>query len=85
MSSVFSGITTEKMEAYKLDINPDDINRTTLLTGAYGVVEDNPLYCPIFLTPNDNFDPVLFIHNSIDGTTSINPNYDPRRVKENVS
>lgn len=83
MSYIFSRITTETMKAYTLNVKSEDINRIKVLSGAQTVVEDNPSYSPIYVTPNDNFDPVLLIHDSIAGTTTINPNYDPRRVKKN--
>ena len=85
MSEIFKNITTETLMPYTLNVNADDINKNNLPNGCNNVIEDNPSYSPIFVTPNDSFDPVLYIHNSVDGTTSLNPNYDPRRVKENTA
>lgn len=84
MNSIFKDITTENLNAYALNLNADDLTIENYSSGGCSnVIEDNPDYNPIFVVPNDSFNPVLYIHNSIDGTTTLNPNYDPRRVKEN--
>lgn len=84
MNSIFKNITTEDLVAYTLSVTYDDLTIKNYSSGGCSnIIEDNPNYNPIFVTPNDSFDPVLYIHNSVDGTTTLNPNYDPRRVKEN--
>lgn len=84
MNSIFKNITTEDLTAYTLNVTSDDLTIKNYNSGGCSnIIEDNPNYNPIFVTPNDSFDPVLYIHNSVDGTTTLNPNYDPRRVKEN--
>ena len=84
MNSIFSGIKSEQLEAYRLDVSKDDLTLEKYNDPnsniCKNVIEDNPNYSPIFVMPNNNFNPQYWIHNSIDGTKTPNPRYDPRRV-----